>query len=87
MKEVLKYSQRTGHIHFFNQLFQGNDIAGILGEFITAVINTTSATFEIGPVTSLYLFLFYYYFHYHNYYYYYYYYYYKMLLLILLNYN
>eukprot|EP01095_Lingulamoeba_sp_RSL-Kostka_P016621 TRINITY_DN8193_c1_g3_i1.p1 TRINITY_DN8193_c1_g3~~TRINITY_DN8193_c1_g3_i1.p1 ORF type:complete len:517 (+),score=146.92 TRINITY_DN8193_c1_g3_i1:50-1600(+) len=50
---ILKYSVRTGHKMFYNQLFAGNDLASLIGEFVTACINTPSYTYEIGPMTTL----------------------------------
>ncbi len=53
MEQVLAYSVRTGHPRFFNQLFGGSDPAAILGEWITALINTSMYTYEAAPVATL----------------------------------
>ncbi len=52
-KTTLRYSVRTGHPRFFNQLYGGVDPAGILGEWITALVNTSMYTFEAAPVGTL----------------------------------
>lgn len=53
MEQVLTYSVRTGHPRFLNQLFGGWDPAAILGEWITALINTSMYTYEAAPVATL----------------------------------
>ena len=53
LEPVLRFQPRTGSVHFFNQLFAGFDVPSILADFITAVLKTTSYTYEIGPVTTL----------------------------------
>ncbi len=52
-RKTLKYSVHTGHPRFMNQLFGGHDAAGILGEWITALSNTSMYTFEAAPVGTL----------------------------------
>jgi glutamate/tyrosine decarboxylase-like PLP-dependent enzyme len=49
---VLHHSVRTGHPRFFNQLFGGVDPAGIAGEWLTAVLNTSMYTFEVAPALT-----------------------------------
>eukprot|EP00761_Pharyngomonas_kirbyi_P001339 gb/GECH01001343.1/.p1 GENE.gb/GECH01001343.1/~~gb/GECH01001343.1/.p1 ORF type:complete len:511 (+),score=121.63 gb/GECH01001343.1/:1-1533(+) len=53
VKQTLDYSVRTGHKRFFNQLFAGTDLAGVLGEWVTAVLNTSMYTYEVAPVLTL----------------------------------
>ena len=53
VSNVLKYSVRTGHPRFMNQLFGGYDPAAILGDWIAAVINTSMYTYEAAPVATL----------------------------------
>ena len=53
MEQVLRYSVRTGHPRFFNQLFGGVDPAAVLGEWITALTNTSMYTYEAAPVATL----------------------------------
>ena len=52
-KQTLRYSVRTGHPRFFNQLYGGLDPAGILGEWLAAVLNTSMYTYEVAPVATL----------------------------------
>ena len=52
-RKTLEYSVRTGHPRFFNQLFGGHDAAGILGEWITALTNTSMYTYEAAPVGTV----------------------------------
>ena len=53
VEAVLRYSVRTGHPRFFNQLFGGSDPAAILGEWITALVNTSMYTYEAAPVATV----------------------------------
>ena len=49
----LKYSVRTGHKQFLNQLFGGDNFTGMLGEIIAAVTNASMYTYEVAPVATL----------------------------------
>lgn len=51
--KIMKYSVNTQHHFFFNQLYAGADIYGIIGEFITAVLNTSMYTYEVAPVFNI----------------------------------
>lgn len=53
LEPVLAHSVRTGHPRFFNQLFGGTDPAAVLGEWITALVNTSMYTYEAAPVATL----------------------------------
>lgn len=53
IKNYLKYSVRTTHPQFNNQLQAGANFESLLGEIISFVSNTTMATFEVAPVASL----------------------------------
>ena len=50
---ILSASVRTTHPRFANQLFVGADLAGIVGEWLTALLDTTMATFEMAPVATV----------------------------------
>ncbi|XP_069735055.1 cysteine sulfinic acid decarboxylase [Phaenicophaeus curvirostris] len=50
---VLRYSVKTGHPRFFNQLFSGLDHHALAGRLITETLNTSQATYEIAPVFVL----------------------------------
>jgi len=52
-KKTLHYSVATGHPRFLNQLFGGYDPAGLLGEWITALTNTSMYTYEAAPVGTV----------------------------------
>jgi len=52
-KKVLKYSVKTGHPRFFNQISCGLDLISMAGEWLTATANTNMFTYEISPVFIL----------------------------------
>uniref|UniRef100_A0A7E5A0A1 Glutamate decarboxylase 1 n=1 Tax=Panagrellus redivivus TaxID=6233 RepID=A0A7E5A0A1_PANRE len=52
-QQVLKYSVRTGHPRFFNQISCGLDLVSMAGEWLTATANTNMFTYEISPVFIL----------------------------------
>lgn len=49
IEEVLKYSMRTSHPNFHNQLFAACHPLGIVGELCTTVANSSMYTFEVAP--------------------------------------
>lgn len=53
VRDVLRYSVRTGHPRFFNQLFGGQDPGALLGEWVASLINTSMYTYEAAPVATL----------------------------------
>ena len=53
VKNFLKYSQRTSHPHFNNQLYAGFNVPAFIGEMVTHLANTSMATYEISPVATL----------------------------------
>jgi glutamate/tyrosine decarboxylase-like PLP-dependent enzyme len=53
IEKYLKYSMRTGHPQFLNQLYQGFNLAGFSGEVVTALANTSMYTYEVAPVATL----------------------------------
>jgi len=52
-ENVLKYSVRTGHPHFFNQLYARGDFTSIAGDWLVAAANTNVHTFEVAPVFTV----------------------------------
>ncbi|XP_074427498.1 cysteine sulfinic acid decarboxylase isoform X4 [Larus michahellis] len=52
-RAVIRHSVRTGHPHFFNQLFSGLDHHSLAGRLITEALNTSQYTYEIAPVFVL----------------------------------
>ena len=51
--KYLEHSVKTGSKHFYNQLFGGFNLPAIIGEFITAITNTSMYTYEVAPVATL----------------------------------
>eukprot|EP00931_Biecheleriopsis_adriatica_P065193 TRINITY_DN39798_c0_g1_i1.p1 TRINITY_DN39798_c0_g1~~TRINITY_DN39798_c0_g1_i1.p1 ORF type:complete len:510 (+),score=86.86 TRINITY_DN39798_c0_g1_i1:33-1562(+) len=50
---VLKYSVRTGHPLFFNQLYARGDPVAIAADWVSAATNTNCHTYEVAPVYTL----------------------------------
>ncbi|XP_044733622.1 glutamate decarboxylase 1 [Chrysoperla carnea] len=53
LSDVLKYSVKTAHPYFFNQLYGGTDCYGLAGAWITEALNTSQYTYEVAPVFTL----------------------------------
>eukprot|EP01012_Entosiphon_sulcatum_P057747 TRINITY_DN815_c0_g1_i1.p1 TRINITY_DN815_c0_g1~~TRINITY_DN815_c0_g1_i1.p1 ORF type:complete len:534 (-),score=113.19 TRINITY_DN815_c0_g1_i1:1315-2916(-) len=51
--EILNFSVRTGHPHFWNQLYGHCDPVSIAGEWLTVVTNTNVHTYEVAPVFTV----------------------------------
>ena len=49
----LKYSVRTTHRNFNNQLFSAFNFPSFIGEIISTLTNTTMATYEAAPLATL----------------------------------
>ncbi|KAM5332673.1 cysteine sulfinic acid decarboxylase isoform 2-T8 [Glossophaga mutica] len=52
-RAVIRYSVKTCHPHFFNQLFSGLDPHALAGRIVTESLNTSQYTYEIAPVFVL----------------------------------
>ncbi|NXD18522.1 CSAD decarboxylase, partial [Nothocercus nigrocapillus] len=52
-RDVVRYSVKTCHPRFFNQLFSGLDHHALAGRMITETLNTSQYTYEIAPVFVL----------------------------------
>ncbi|XP_058975350.1 cysteine sulfinic acid decarboxylase-like [Musca domestica] len=52
-QQVIRYSVKTSHGRFHNQLFGQMDPYGLAGSWITEALNTSAYTFEVAPVFSL----------------------------------
>ncbi|XP_078543498.1 cysteine sulfinic acid decarboxylase isoform X1 [Lissotriton helveticus] len=52
-RDIIRYSVKTGHPRFFNQLFAGLDCHALAGRMITEALNTSQATYETAPVFVL----------------------------------
>jgi len=46
---VVKYSVKTCHPHFYNQLYHGADEYGVAGSWLSDALNTNIHTFEVAP--------------------------------------
>ncbi|XP_017343638.1 cysteine sulfinic acid decarboxylase [Ictalurus punctatus] len=51
--DVAKYSVKTNHPRFFNQLFAGVDYHALTGRLLTETLNTSQYTYEVAPVFVL----------------------------------
>ncbi|KAJ8385670.1 hypothetical protein AAFF_G00183830 [Aldrovandia affinis] len=52
-RDAMRYSVKTGHPRFFNQLYAGLDPYSLVGRFITEAINPSLYTYEVAPVFVL----------------------------------
>ncbi|CAK9818344.1 Acidic amino acid decarboxylase GADL1 (Fragment) [Anthophora plagiata] len=52
-QNVIKYSVKTGHPRFVNQLYSSVDPYGLLGQWLTDALNPSVYTYEVSPVFSL----------------------------------
>ncbi len=53
LETVIKYSTKTNHPMFLNQLFKGTDKYGAISDLIVSLLNTSMYTYEMAPVFSL----------------------------------
>ena len=53
IEQYLTFSVRTGHRQFFNQLWSGFTLPGLLGELFASLANTSMYTYEVAPVATL----------------------------------
>ncbi|XP_013788993.1 cysteine sulfinic acid decarboxylase-like isoform X1 [Limulus polyphemus] len=52
-EDVMRYSVKTGHPMFLNQLYHGLDGYCVAGAWLTDVLNTSQSTYEISPVFTV----------------------------------
>ncbi|KAF3421047.1 hypothetical protein E2986_05029 [Frieseomelitta varia] len=52
-RNIIKYSVKTGHPRFINQLYSSVDPYGLLGQWLTDALNPSVYTYEVSPVFSL----------------------------------
>lgn len=50
MKQIIRYSVKTGHPHFYNQLYAGIDPYSQVGSWLTEALNSNIHTYEVSPV-------------------------------------
>ena len=53
IEQYLTFSVRTGHRQFFNQLWSGFTLPGLLGELFASLANTSMYTYEVAPVATI----------------------------------
>lgn len=53
LEDIFKFSVNTQNPRFLNQLYGGTCKESWLGELLTAVLNTSMATYEIAPLATL----------------------------------
>lgn len=53
MRDIIKYSVKTGHPYFVNQLFSGVDPYALAGQWLTDALNPSVYTYEVSPVFTL----------------------------------
>ncbi|XP_065208108.1 cysteine sulfinic acid decarboxylase [Planococcus citri] len=53
IRNVIKYSVKTGHPYFMNQLFSSVDPYGLVGQWLVDALNCSVYTFEVAPVFTL----------------------------------
>ena len=53
LESYLRYSLRSGHRQFHNQLWGGFHRAGFLGDVAASLANTSMYTYEVAPVATL----------------------------------
>lgn len=53
IEQYLTFSVRTGHRQYFNQLWSGFSLPGLLGDVIASLANTSMYTYDVAPVATL----------------------------------
>lgn len=53
IRDIIKYSVKTGHPYFVNQLFSGVDPYALAGQWLTDALNPSVYTYEVSPVFTL----------------------------------
>lgn len=53
IRSTIKYSVKTGHPYFVNQLFSTVDPYGLIGQWTTDALNPSVYTYEVSPVFTL----------------------------------
>ena len=47
------FSAKTGHKHYFNQLFSGFNSWAVIGDLLAVLMNTSMYTYEVAPLATL----------------------------------
>ncbi|MEL6183003.1 MAG: pyridoxal-dependent decarboxylase [Myxococcota bacterium] len=53
VKDILDRAVHSAHPRFFNQNWAGADPISVIGDWMTALLNTTAATYEMAPLFTL----------------------------------
>lgn len=53
MRDTIRYSVKTGHPYFVNQLFSGVDPYALAAQWLTDALNPSVYTYEVSPVFTL----------------------------------
>lgn len=53
LRDTVRYSVKTGHPYFVNQLFSGLDPYALVGQWLTDALNPSVYTYEVSPVFTL----------------------------------
>lgn len=53
LQQVIRFSVKTGHPYFVNQLFSSLDPYGLIGQWLTDALNPSVYTYEVSPVFTL----------------------------------
>ncbi|XP_046489258.2 cysteine sulfinic acid decarboxylase isoform X2 [Neodiprion pinetum] len=53
LRQIARYSVKTSHPNFHNQLYGGVDSYGLAGAWLTEALNSSQYTFEVAPVFTL----------------------------------
>lgn len=53
LRDTIKYSVKTGHPYFVNQLFSSVDPYALAGQWLTDALNPSVYTYEVSPVFTL----------------------------------
>ncbi|CAL4074894.1 unnamed protein product, partial [Meganyctiphanes norvegica] len=51
--DIIKYSVKTGHPYFVNQLYSSLDVWGLAGQYVTDALNPSVYTYEVSPVFTI----------------------------------
>ncbi|XP_063221372.1 cysteine sulfinic acid decarboxylase [Bacillus rossius redtenbacheri] len=52
-RDTVRYSVKTGHPYFLNQLFSSVDPYGLMGQWLGDALNPSAYTYEVAPVVTL----------------------------------
>ncbi|XP_017854929.2 cysteine sulfinic acid decarboxylase [Drosophila busckii] len=53
LRETIRFSVKTGHPYFINQLYSGVDPYALVGQWLTDALNPSVYTYEVAPVFTL----------------------------------